>query len=67
MPMDLVFVLKWVKSIPGCLLYTFQLSGSDGLRKTQWNRLLLCQVLKHIELENSLSHCVLGNKLCRSK
>jgi len=25
-PMDLVFVLKWVKSVTGCLLYKFHLS-----------------------------------------
>ena len=26
MPMDLVFVLKWVKSVIGCALYIFHLS-----------------------------------------
>ena len=28
MPMDLVFVLKWVKSVIGCTFYIFHLSGS---------------------------------------
>ena len=27
--MDLVFVLKWVKSVIGCMLYIFHLSGAD--------------------------------------
>ena len=33
MPMDLVFVLKWVKSDTGCLLYTFHLSGKNVWKK----------------------------------
>ena len=29
MLMDLVFVKKWVKSVTGCLLYIFHLSGFE--------------------------------------
>ena len=36
MPMDLVYALKWVKSVTGCLLYTFHLSVLVNMH-TNWS------------------------------
>ena len=47
MPMDLVFVLKWVKSVIGCLFFVFQLSGMESL---------LCWNLKIIWTANEKHH-----------
>ena len=35
MSMDLVFVLKWVKSVIACTLYIFHLSGFNKLEENR--------------------------------
>ena len=39
MQIDLVFVLKWVKNVTGCLLYILNLSAFLTIEPSSWSTL----------------------------